>query len=58
MIPFILNIHTATETAIVNLSHGPNTLHTRINTDTKQHAAFLHPAIIDILKNEGMIMKD
>ncbi len=58
MTPFILNIHTATETAIVNLSHGPNTLHTRINIDTKKHAAFLHPAIIDILENEGMIMKD
>ncbi len=58
MRPYILNIHTATETAIVNLSVGPRTLHTIINADTKQHAAFLHPAINGILKKEGIIMKD
>lgn len=58
MIPYILNIHTATETAIINLSLGPRTLHTIINTDTKQHAAFLHPAISKILKKEGIIIRD
>ena len=58
MIPYILNIHTATETAIINLSLGPRTLNTIINTDTKQHAAFLHPAIKVILKKEGIVMKD
>lgn len=58
MRPYILNIHTATETAIVNLSVGPRTLHTITNADTKQHAAFLHPAINGILKKEGIIMKD
>lgn len=57
MIPYILNIHTATETAIINLSCGPRTLLTIINTDTKQHAAFLHPAINDILKKKGILMK-
>ncbi len=58
MTPYILNIHTATETAIVNLSAGPRTLHTIINADTKQHAAFLHPAIDDILKKGGIGIKN
>lgn len=58
MTPYILNIHTATETAIINLSLGPHTLHTVINTETKQHAAFLHTAINSILKKEDMVMKD
>lgn len=58
MTPYILNIHTATETAIINLSAGPRMLHTIINADTKQHAAFLHPAIEDILKREGIGIKN
>ncbi|MEO6219483.1 MAG: tRNA (adenosine(37)-N6)-threonylcarbamoyltransferase complex dimerization subunit type 1 TsaB [Ginsengibacter sp.] len=57
MIPYILNIHTATETAIINLSKGPETLRTFINTDTKQHAAFLHVAINEMLQQEGITMK-
>lgn len=58
MTPYILNIHTATETAIINLSLGPDTLHTVVNPDTKQHAAFLHITVNDILKKEGIKMKD
>ncbi len=57
MTPYILSIHTATETAIVNLSSGPHTRHTIINTDTKKHAAFLHSAIDNILKKENISMK-
>ncbi|MEO8569406.1 MAG: tRNA (adenosine(37)-N6)-threonylcarbamoyltransferase complex dimerization subunit type 1 TsaB [Ginsengibacter sp.] len=58
MTPYILNIHTATETAIINLSKGPYTLQTIVNPDTKQHAAFLHTAVDSILKTEGITMKD
>ncbi|MEP6584271.1 MAG: tRNA (adenosine(37)-N6)-threonylcarbamoyltransferase complex dimerization subunit type 1 TsaB [Ginsengibacter sp.] len=58
MIRYILNIHTATETAIVNLSRESFTIHTLINTITKEHATFLHPAINEILKKEGITMRD
>lgn len=46
---FILNIHTATENAIVNLCDGPQLLNTFENSDTKLHASFLHVAINQIL---------
>lgn len=53
---FILNIHTATETAIINISSGQKVLSTLINTDSKQHATFLHTAIHQLLlKNEVRI---
>ncbi|MEO7164369.1 MAG: tRNA (adenosine(37)-N6)-threonylcarbamoyltransferase complex dimerization subunit type 1 TsaB [Bdellovibrionia bacterium] len=52
MPPYILNIHTATETALVNLSKGPEVLGTKVNTETKEHASFLHPAINDLLMRE------
>lgn len=54
---YILNIHTATEVAIVNLSKDAQTLCTKINTETKQHAAFLHAAIHDLLQQEGILIK-
>lgn len=57
MKPYILNIHTATETAIVNLSYGRETLHSSINTITKEHAAFLHPAIQGLLAESGITTK-
>lgn len=46
---FILNIHTATENAIVNLCDGPHVLNTFENSDPKKHAFFLHVAISQIL---------
>ena len=46
---FILNIHTATENAIVNLCDGAEVLNTFENSDPKQHASFLHVAINQIL---------
>jgi tRNA threonylcarbamoyladenosine biosynthesis protein TsaB len=53
---YILNIHTATETAIVNICDGPTVLSTLENSDPKQHAAFLHSAISKILlKNDIQI---
>ncbi len=55
---YILNIHTATETAIVSLANGPAVLGTFNNEDTKQHAAFLHLAIDKLLKDHLLLMKD
>ncbi|MEO6290392.1 MAG: tRNA (adenosine(37)-N6)-threonylcarbamoyltransferase complex dimerization subunit type 1 TsaB [Ginsengibacter sp.] len=57
MRPYILNIHTATEIAIINLSEGSETLRTKINTDTKKHAAFLHSAVNELLQQEGISIK-
>lgn len=45
----ILNIHTATETAIINLTSGQQVLGTLINNEPKKHAAFLHSAIRELL---------
>lgn len=55
---YILNIHIATETAIVNLSDRERTLHSVVNIETKQHASFLHNAINDVVKSEGITLKD
>lgn len=51
---YLLNIHTSTETAIVNICNGSTVLGTVINKDPKQHAAFLHVAIDDLLKNNNI----
>ena len=47
---YILNIHTATDTAIVNLGNGEEIIATISNTISRQHAAYLHTAIHRILK--------
>lgn len=47
---YILNIHTTTETAIVNICDGPKVLLSLENADPKQHAFFLHTAIHNILR--------
>lgn len=46
---YILNIHTATETAIVSICDGDRVLDTLNNPEPKQHAVFLHTAISKIL---------
>jgi tRNA threonylcarbamoyladenosine biosynthesis protein TsaB len=46
----ILNIHTATETAIINLMTGAEILGTSSSHETNQHASFLHMAIKEILQ--------
>ncbi len=56
--PYILNIHTATETAIVNLARDGKILYTKFNDDTREHAAFLHPAVEYLLKSENISMKN
>ena len=55
---YILNIHTSTEEAIVNISNGEKVLATLYNNDPKQHAAFLHTAIKEILVSEKISPKD
>ncbi|MEO8862667.1 MAG: tRNA (adenosine(37)-N6)-threonylcarbamoyltransferase complex dimerization subunit type 1 TsaB, partial [Ginsengibacter sp.] len=55
---YILNIHTATETALVSLADGPVVLGTLTNEETKQHAAFLHLAIDKILKDRQIAIKE
>ncbi len=55
--PYILNVHTSTETAIVNLARDGDTLHTIFNDDTKQHAAFLHSAVNELLEKEGITIR-
>ena len=50
---YILNIHTATETAIVSICDGDKVLDYLSNPEPKQHASFLHTAISKILlKND------
>ncbi|CAN5241685.1 tRNA (adenosine(37)-N6)-threonylcarbamoyltransferase complex dimerization subunit type 1 TsaB [soil metagenome] len=53
----ILNIHTATGTAIVNLSKNGRTIATKSNQNQKEHAVFLHPAIDDILASQQLTPK-
>lgn len=55
---YILNIHTTTETAIVNLSNETEVLSTAGNSEAKQHAAFLHTAIENILKKNKIVAAD
>ncbi|MEO9147659.1 MAG: tRNA (adenosine(37)-N6)-threonylcarbamoyltransferase complex dimerization subunit type 1 TsaB [Ginsengibacter sp.] len=51
---YLLNIHTTTETAIVNLTNENELLATLLNTDSKNHAAFLHSAIHHILQENDI----
>lgn len=54
----ILNIHTATETAIINLMGDGEILGTFTNDETKQHASFLHTAISKLLQQHGIAIKN
>ncbi len=54
---FILNIHTATDTAIVNLSENRKILGTLSNNDGKKHASFLHTAINRLLEQQQVSIK-
>lgn len=55
---YILNIHTSTETAIVNITDGDKVLGTSMNDEAKQHAAFLHVAIHELLQHHGIAIKN
>ena len=55
---YILNIHTSTETAIVNITDGQKVLGTSMNDEPKQHAAFMHVVIHELLQRQGIAIKD
>ncbi len=54
---YILNIHTATETAIINLVKDGEILGTVSNDNTKQHATILHTSIRQLLKTNNIDIK-
>jgi tRNA threonylcarbamoyladenosine biosynthesis protein TsaB len=51
---YILNIHTTSEKATVNLSDQDSVLATLVNHHSKEHAAFLHTGIHQILQQTGI----
>ncbi|TDO28992.1 tRNA (adenosine(37)-N6)-threonylcarbamoyltransferase complex dimerization subunit type 1 TsaB [Sediminibacterium goheungense] len=55
---YILNIDTATETAGVCLSHDQAILAQLSNTDQKNHAAFIQPAIASIMQETDLNLTD
>lgn len=50
----ILNIHTTTETALISISNGLNTLSFLENNTSKEHAGFVHSAIKKILQENDI----
>jgi tRNA threonylcarbamoyladenosine biosynthesis protein TsaB len=56
--PIILNIDTATEVAHVSLSKDGIVLQSVFNYNQKDHAAFLQPAVLNLLKNTEIVMAD
>lgn len=51
---YILNIHTATEQAIVAICNEEKVLDQMTNEDPKSHATFLHDAIFKVLHNNDI----
>lgn len=49
---YILNIHTSSDEAIVNICDGSKVLATAISSEKNQHASFLHVAIKNILQEK------
>jgi len=49
----ILNIDTALETAMISVARNGNVLHALNNGDQKDHAAWLHPAIEELMQHIG-----
>lgn len=56
--PITLNIDTATESAHVSISENGEVLEAQVNDIQKDHAAFLQPAIAEILKNSRIVLQD
>ncbi len=50
----ILNIDTALDTASVCLARDGKSLDLRVNPNQKDHSAWLHPAIDDVMKKSGL----
>lgn len=55
---YLLNIHTSTETAIVNLCNSGEVITTVTNDEQKRHAAYLHPAIRQVLTDNSVKLND
>lgn len=53
----LLNIDTATETGSIALSDEGTVIQTMINQDQKDHAAWIHNAIRELLKNSGKTLQ-
>jgi tRNA threonylcarbamoyladenosine biosynthesis protein TsaB len=51
---YILNIHTTSEKAIVSLCDRDSVLVSSVNDHSKEHAAFLHTGIYQILQQTGI----
>jgi tRNA threonylcarbamoyladenosine biosynthesis protein TsaB len=54
----LLNIDTATETGSIALSEGNTILAEMINKDQKDHAAWIHNAINELIKNAGKTLHE
>jgi len=54
----ILNIDTASETAQINIAQDGLIVQEVINTNQKEHAAFVQPAIQSLLKKAGNTLQD
>lgn len=55
---YILNIHTASEKAIVAICDEKKVVATMTNEDSKSHGTFLHEAIHKVLHNNDISMTD
>lgn len=55
---YLLNIHTSDEYAIVNLCNGSEVVTTVTNDEQRRHAAFLHPAIRQMLTDNSVKLND
>ncbi len=55
---FILNIDTAVQTASISLARDGQSVATKINPSQKDHAAWLQPAIADLLGELNMNLND
>lgn len=54
----IINIDTTAEQALVNIARDGVVLFEETNNAQKDHAAFLHPAVLVVLKKAGVTMND
>lgn len=54
----ILQIDTTAESALVNIAEKGQVLFEEVNESQKDHASFLHPAIVTVLKKAAVTIKD
>lgn len=54
----ILNIDTAVQTASICLAQNGKSINSRLNPSQKDHAAWLQPAINDLMKECSLLMND